>query len=96
MARALMGADDCAPEIAHLEIDGFGDDLMRGLNISVADNRMIRRRAALVFQRRMAASGLAHLKADEVKRLSVMKGGAILTPPWQRGLDRRDGGRPAR
>ena len=81
MARALMVADDCEPELDHLEIDDFGDDLLRGVNISVADNRMIRRRAALMFQRRMAASGLAHLKADEVKRLSVMKSGAILTPP---------------
>ena len=81
MARALMVADDCKPELDHLEIDDFGDDLLRGVNISVAENRMIRRRAALVFQRRMAASGLAHLKADEVKRLSVLKDGASLTPP---------------
>ena len=70
-----------SPKINHLEIDDFGDDLLRGVNISVAENRMIRRRAALVYQRRMAASGLAHLKADEVKRLSVLKDRAILTPP---------------
>ncbi len=64
MSRVLMGADRSTSEIAHLDIDDFGDDLLRGENISVADNRMIRRRAALVFQRRMAASSLAHLKAD--------------------------------
>ena len=81
MARAFMVAGDSLPGIEHLEIDDFGDDLLRGVNISMMDNRMIRRRAALVFQRRMAASGMTHLKQDEIKKLSVLKDGAILIPP---------------
>ena len=70
MAIALIVTNNCKSEIVHLKIDDFSDDLLRVVNIFVADNRMIRRRAELMYQRRMAASGPAYLKADEVKRLS--------------------------
>lgn len=43
--------------------------------------KKIRRRAATLFQRRMTLSGFAHLKPEEIKRLSVLKAGANLTPP---------------
>ena len=72
MARALMVVDDCEPKLDHLEIDDFGDDLLRGVNISVADNRMIRRRATLVFQRRMAASGLAQPMSASLRRFVAL------------------------
>lgn len=61
--------------------DEFGDELMNGFDLSVTDNRRIRRRAAALVQRRGQNTGLTHLKPDEVKRLSVLKDRAIIIPP---------------
>ncbi|MFN4158579.1 MAG: AAA family ATPase [Gemmobacter sp.] len=81
MGLGLTGSANGRPEIARLELDTFGDGVMMGVSLTTADSKKIRRRAALLVQRRNAMSGLAHLKPDEIKRLSVLKNGARLTSP---------------
>ncbi len=70
-----------APKSDIFQADDFDDDLTQTVSRSYNDMKKIRRRAATLFQRGMTLSGFAHLKPEEIKRLSVLKAGANLTPP---------------
>ena len=70
-----------APKSDIFQADDFDDDLTQTVSLSYNDMKKIRRRAATLFQRGMTLSGFAHLKPEEIKRLSVLKAGANLTPP---------------
>ena len=81
MGLGLTGSANGRPAIAGLELDTFGDGVMMGVSLTTADSKKIRRRAPMLVQRRNAMSGLAHLKPEEIKRLSVLKNGTRLTSP---------------
>ena len=70
-----------APKSDISQADDLNDDLTQTVSLSYNDMKKIRRRADTLFQRRMTLSGFAHLKPEEIKRLSVFKAGANLTPP---------------
>jgi hypothetical protein len=61
--------------------DEFGEDDLPTIMLSYNDTKKIRRRVATLVQRRMTASGTAHLRPEEIKRLAVLRAGANLTPP---------------
>jgi hypothetical protein len=63
------------------DLDTFGDGVMTGVRLTTPESKRIRHRAKRLVERRNALSNLAHPKTDEIKQLSVLKNGAMLTPP---------------
>lgn len=61
-----------------LTLDAFGEELMRGVELSSIDRATIKRRAERIIAARAAVSGLAHLKKEEVKTLSWLRSGVDL------------------
>lgn len=77
----VTGSANGTPEISGFQLDTVGDGGIVGISMTTADLNKIRRRTALLIQCRNAMSGFAHLKAEKIKRLSVLKTGARFTSP---------------
>ena len=61
-----------------LTLEAFGEELMQGVDLSSIDRAIIKRRADRLLEARAAASGLTHLKKEEVKTLARLRDGVDL------------------
>lgn len=78
IARDLIGDDDRSKEFDVSDFDAFADELSNGLELTAYDEHRIAVRADRLAKCRAAASGISHLKKEEMERLRPALSGVEL------------------
>lgn len=90
LAQELIGNDEKSAEFMVGDMGEFADTLSAGVELTRQDRSRIMQRATRLAERRSAASGLGHLKKDEVARLTpVLKNIQLVMPKGEHWADER-------
>ncbi|MEH6835352.1 hypothetical protein [Falsihalocynthiibacter arcticus] len=81
LAADFIGDDEHSIDLGLDDFDNVADDLSDGVELTWRDNRRIKQRVQGIVDRRKEASGLAHLKDGEIKRLRPLFAGIKLFEP---------------
>jgi len=81
LAKELVGDDERSESLDSDNLTSLADELSDGVELTWGDDNRINTRIARLSARRKAASGFAHLKDNEIRRLRPLMSGVRLEEP---------------